>query len=107
MRLGRPSTRWSCSARSPSIANGLLAGFDQVPPLFERVGRVLGLSTMGRVRHVLLPGALPGYIAGLRRGWAFAWRSLMAAELITYSPSLVLGLGHCSAPAGTCSRWTW
>lgn len=52
----------------PSIANGLLAGFNQVPPLFERVGRVLGLSTMGRVRYVLLPGALPGYIAGLRQG---------------------------------------
>lgn len=78
----------------PSIANGLLAGFDQVPPLFERVGKVLGLSTMGRIRHVLLPGALPGYLAGLKQGWAFSWRSLMAAELIAYSPALGLGLGQ-------------
>lgn len=78
----------------PSIANGLLAGFDQVPPMFERVGKVLGLSTLGRVRHVLLPGALPGYLAGLKQGWAFAWRSLMAAELIAYSPALGLGLGQ-------------
>lgn len=78
----------------PSIANGLLAGFDQVPPMFERVGKVLGLSTIGRIRHVMLPGALPGYIAGLKQGWAFSWRSLMAAELITYSPALGIGLGQ-------------
>jgi NitT/TauT family transport system permease protein len=78
----------------PSIANGLLSGFKQVPPLFDRVGRVLGLSAFGRVRLVLLPAALPGYLGGLRQGWAFAWRSLMAAELITYSPSLGQGLGQ-------------
>jgi NitT/TauT family transport system permease protein len=78
----------------PSIANGLLSGMKQVPPLYDRVGRVLGLSALGRVRHVLLPAALPGYLGGLRQGWAFAWRSLMAAELITYSPRLGLGLGQ-------------
>ncbi|RBY86093.1 ABC transporter permease [Blastococcus sp. TF02A-26] len=79
---------------APSIANGLLSGMKQVPPLFDRVGRVLGLSTLGRTRHVLLPAALPGYLGGLRQGWAFAWRSLMAAELITYSPQLGQGLGQ-------------
>jgi NitT/TauT family transport system permease protein len=78
----------------PSIANGLLTGFRQVPPLFDGVGRVLGLSALGRVRLVLLPAALPGYLGGLRQGWAFAWRSLMAAELITYSPTLGQGLGQ-------------
>jgi NitT/TauT family transport system permease protein len=78
----------------PSIANGLLAGFDQVPPLLDKVGRVLGLGAVGRIRHVLLPAALPGYLAGLKQGWAFSWRSLMAAELITYSPALGIGLGQ-------------
>jgi NitT/TauT family transport system permease protein len=78
----------------PSIANGLVGGLKQVPPLFDRVGRVLGLSAVGRIRHVLLPAALPGYLGGLRQGWAFAWRSLMAAELITYSPELGQGLGQ-------------
>ena len=78
----------------PSIANGLLAGFDQVPPLLDKVGRVLGLGTLGRIWHVLLPAALPGYLAGLKQGWAFSWRSLMAAELITYSPALGIGLGQ-------------
>jgi NitT/TauT family transport system permease protein len=78
----------------PSIANGLLSGMKQVPPLFDSVGRVLGLSALARTRYVLLPAALPGYLGGLRQGWAFAWRSLMAAELITYSPSLGQGLGQ-------------
>jgi NitT/TauT family transport system permease protein len=78
----------------PSVANGLLAGFDQVPPLLDKVGRVLGLTVIGRIRHVLLPAALPGYLAGLKQGWAFSWRSLMAAELITYSPALGIGLGQ-------------
>ena len=40
-----------------------------------------------------LPAALPGYVAGLRQGWAFSWRSLMAAELIALSPQLGVGLG--------------
>ena len=78
----------------PSIVNGLLAGADQVPPLFLRVGSVLGARGWTRIRYVLLPGALPGFVAGLKQGWAFAWRSLMAAELITSSPRLGTGLGQ-------------
>lgn len=78
----------------PSMANGLLAGADQVPPLFNRVGQVLGLGRWGYIRHILLPGALPGYLAGLRQGWAFAWRSLMAAELIVTTTKLGFGLGQ-------------
>ncbi|MFN2535911.1 MAG: ABC transporter permease [Pseudonocardiaceae bacterium] len=53
-----------------------------------------GLTILGRIRHVLLPAALPCYLAGLKQGWAFSWRSLMAAELITYSPALGIGLGQ-------------
>src|SRR4051794_3907368 len=78
----------------PSIVNGLLAGVDQVPPLFLRVGRVLGARGWTNVRHVLLPAALPGFLGGLKQGWAFAWRSLMAAELITSAPQLGTGLGQ-------------
>ncbi|NMM15559.1 MAG: ABC transporter permease [Cellulomonas sp.] len=78
----------------PSIVNGLLAGVDQVSPLFLRVGQVLGASGWTRIRYVLLPGALPGFLAGLKQGWAFAWRSLMAAELISSSPRLGTGLGQ-------------
>lgn len=78
----------------PSIVNGLLGGVDQVPPLYLRVGRVLGARGWTNVRHVLLPAALPGFLGGLKQGWAFAWRSLMAAELITFSPQLGTGLGQ-------------
>lgn len=78
----------------PSIANGLVAGIDQVPPLYLKVGRVLGARGLTAARHVVVPAAFPGYLAGLKQGWAFSWRSLMAAELITFSPKLGLGLGQ-------------
>jgi NitT/TauT family transport system permease protein len=78
----------------PSIANGVVSGLDQVPPLFLRVGRVLGARGLDSARYVLLPAALPGYVSGMRQGWAFSWRSLMAAELIARSPDLGLGVGQ-------------
>ena len=78
----------------PSIANGMVSGIDQVPPLFLRVGRVLGARGIAAARFVLLPAVLPAYLGGLRQGWAFSWRSLMAAELIVSSPELGLGLGQ-------------
>jgi NitT/TauT family transport system permease protein len=78
----------------PSIANGLLAGVAQVPPIYTRVGRVLGAGRWAQIRYVVLPAAMPGYFSGLRQGWAFAWRSLMAAELITLSPGLGVSLGQ-------------
>jgi NitT/TauT family transport system permease protein len=78
----------------PSIANGTISGIDQVPPLYLRVGRVLGARGLKAARYVIMPAALPGYVGGLKQGWAFAWRSLMAAELITQSPRLGTGLGQ-------------
>jgi NitT/TauT family transport system permease protein len=87
----------------PSIANGMVSGLDQVPPLHEKVGTVLGARGLRAARYVLLPAALPGYLGGLRQGWAFAWRSLMAAELITQSPQLGTGLGQQLDQARTLS----
>ncbi|MEV5320203.1 ABC transporter permease [Streptomyces sp. NPDC052687] len=78
----------------PSIANGLVAGIDQIPPLFLRAGRTLGATGLRGARHIVLPAALPGYLAGLKQGWAFSWRSLMAAEIIASSPDLGVGLGQ-------------
>ncbi|MFG2193436.1 ABC transporter permease [Streptomyces sp. NPDC048639] len=78
----------------PSIANGLVSGVDQVPPLFLRAGRTLGASGLRGTWHIVMPAALPGYLAGLKQGWAFSWRSLMAAEIIASSPDLGLGLGQ-------------
>ena len=78
----------------PSIINGIVAGVDQVPPLYKRVGLVLGANPIELVRHVILPAALPGYLAGLKQGWAFSWRSLMAAELIAVGGDIGFGLGQ-------------
>src|SRR5262249_58847766 len=67
---------------SPSIANGLIHGIDHVPTPLLRAGRMLGARGLASLWHVVLPAALPDYVAGLRQGWAFASRSLMAGELL-------------------------
>ena len=66
---------------APSIANGLISGVDYTPPLLLRAGKTMGLRGVARYRFLILPASLPAYVAGLKQGWAFAWRSLMAAEL--------------------------
>ncbi|MDN0197256.1 ABC transporter permease [Streptomyces sp. S.PNR 29] len=78
----------------PSIANGLVSGVDQVPPLFLRAGRTMGATGLKGTWFITLPAALPGYVAGLKQGWAFSWRSLMAAEIIASFPDLGVGLGQ-------------
>lgn len=77
----------------PSIVNGLVSGVDHVPPAYRGVGRVLGAGPVQQIVWVILPAALPGYVAGLRQGWAFSWRSLMAAEIIAVGGSIGFGLG--------------
>jgi NitT/TauT family transport system permease protein len=67
---------------APSIANGVINGIDHVPPSFLRLGKVLGAGPVALYRDIVLPAALPGYVSGLTQGWAFAWRSLMAGELL-------------------------
>ena len=66
----------------PAVIIGTLSGIDAVPPVLLRAGRVLGARGVTMYRHVVLPAALPGYVAGLKQAWAFCWRSLMAGELI-------------------------
>lgn len=76
---------------APSIANGVISGIDHVPPPFVRLGKVLGAGTFSLYRDIVLPASMPAYVAGLTQGWAFAWRSLMAGELlviIAEKPSL-------------------
>lgn len=73
---------------APSIASGLITGVDYTPPLLLRAGQTMGLRGIALYRHLILPASLPAYVAGLKQGWAFAWRSLMAGEL------LVVIIGH-------------
>jgi len=67
---------------APAIANGLISGADNIPPILLRAGRVLGASRLSLYRHVVLPASMPSFVGGMKQGWAFAWRSLMAGELI-------------------------
>lgn len=77
----------------PSIANGIISGIDYVPPAWKRVGAVLGMRGLTLYRHVILPATLPSFVSGLKQGWAFAWRSLMAGELLV----IVAGQGSIGA----------
>jgi NitT/TauT family transport system permease protein len=63
-------------------------GIANVPPLMSRAGRTMGATGPRLYFSVLLPAALPGIVSGLKVGWAFAWRSLMAAEIIVNSGGL-------------------
>jgi NitT/TauT family transport system permease protein len=67
---------------APSVANGLITGVDYIPPLLLRAGKTMGLSRIAMYRHVILPASLPAFVSGLKQAWAFAWRSLLAGELL-------------------------
>jgi NitT/TauT family transport system permease protein len=67
---------------APSIAGGLITGVDYTPPLLLRAGKTMGLRGLALYRFLVLPASLPAYVAGMKQGWAFAWRSLMAGELV-------------------------
>jgi NitT/TauT family transport system permease protein len=71
---------------APSIANGLINGIDNISPVLLRAGRVLGARRLSAFWNVILPAAMPSFIGGLKQGWAFAWRSLLAGELIVLLP---------------------
>jgi len=65
-----------------SFSLNTLAGFDGVSPTLRMVGRNYGLKGLPYVIHILIPAAFPSILTGLRLGWAFAWRTLIAAELV-------------------------
>jgi NitT/TauT family transport system permease protein len=68
-------------------------GVRTIPPIFARAARTMGSRPFHRWVHVILPASLPYLISGMKQGWAFAWRSLMAAEI--YVTILTgFGLGH-------------
>jgi NitT/TauT family transport system permease protein len=71
---------------APSIANGVIAGVDYVPPLLLRAGKNIGATGLKLYAYVIAPASLPSIVAGLKQGWAFAWRSLMAGELLVLIP---------------------
>lgn len=75
------------------VALATLSGFQGVPETLRMAGRNYGLTGLRYVLHILVPSALPAILSGLRIGWAFAWRTLIAAELFFGASSGRGGLG--------------
>jgi NitT/TauT family transport system permease protein len=68
-------------------------GARTIPPIFARAARTMGSEGFHKWTRVILPASLPFLVSGMKQGWAFAWRSLMAAEI--YVTILTgFGLGH-------------
>ncbi|TFW20652.1 ABC transporter permease [Duganella callida] len=75
------------------LALGASAGFQAVPETLRMAGRNYGLHGLRLVLHILVPAALPSILSGLKIGWAFAWRTLIAAELVFGTTNGQGGLG--------------
>jgi NitT/TauT family transport system permease protein len=75
------------------FAVAALAGFETVPETLRLVGRNYGYRGPAFVAQILIPAALPALFTGLRLGWAFAWRTLIAAELVFGVTARQGGLG--------------
>lgn len=73
-----------------SITIATESGIRNVPPLYIRAGKNMGAKNIRLFYEVIIPAALPSIISGLKQGWSFAWRSLLAGELLF----LNLGLGY-------------
>ncbi len=76
-----------------AVALNTHAGFQAVSDTLRMAGRNIGLGGLSLVRLVLIPAALPSIISGLKIGWAFGWRTLIAAELVFGVSSGQGGLG--------------
>jgi NitT/TauT family transport system permease protein len=76
-----------------AVAINAQSGFQSVSPALRMSGLNIGLSGWRLVFHILVPAALPSILAGLKTGWAFAWRTLIAAELVFGASSRSGGIG--------------
>jgi len=73
-----------------AVAISARAGVRGIPPLYRRAALTMGANHYQRLRYVLIPAMVPSMVQGLKLGWSFSWRSLMAAELLFVS----ISLGH-------------
>jgi len=76
-----------------AVALNTHAGFLSVSPTLRMVGRNYGLRGLSYVFRILVPAAFPSILTGLKVAWAFAWRTLIAAELVFGVASGKGGLG--------------
>jgi len=73
-----------------AVALSIESGIRNVNPLYIRSARTMGARGARIYLYVILPAALPAIISGLKQGWSFAWRALMAGEML----SATVGLGQ-------------
>jgi NitT/TauT family transport system permease protein len=64
-----------------SVTIAMDNGARSIPPIYARAARTMGSEGFHKWTHVIVPAALPFLVTGMKQGWAFAWRSLMAAEI--------------------------
>jgi NitT/TauT family transport system permease protein len=76
-----------------SVVLATNAGARNIPPIYARAARTMGSEGFDKWTRVILPAALPYVVSGMKQGWAFAWRSLMAAEIFV-TILTGFGLGH-------------
>jgi NitT/TauT family transport system permease protein len=67
---------------APAVANGVISGVDYIPPLLLKAGRVIGLRGLSLTWHLIVPAALPTFMASLKQAWSFTWHALLTAELL-------------------------
>ena len=76
-----------------SVVLATETGARTIPPIYARAARTMGSEGLDKWTRVILPAALPFVVSGMKQGWAFAWRSLMAAEIFV-TILTGFGLGH-------------
>jgi NitT/TauT family transport system permease protein len=73
-----------------SVVIATSAGARNIPPIYARAAHTMGSTGVDKWIYVILPAALPYVVSGMKQGWAFAWRSLMAAEIFV---TILTGFG--------------
>lgn len=76
----------------PMVLN-LLTGFKSIPKIYEQLGENYELNTFEVIRHILIPASFPYFLAGVKIGWARAWRALISAEMVFGATGGIGGLG--------------
>ncbi len=82
-----------CGA-APAIATAIDSSFRNVDPVYIRAGKTLGCNKIGMYTRVYIPASMPSLIFGLKQGWAFSWRALMAGEMNCLFSVRAKGLGY-------------
>ena len=76
----------------PMLLN-VITGFESVPPIYEDVGRLIGLNRVKMMTGILVPASFPSILTGVKTGWARAWRALISAEMVFGATGVIGGLG--------------